>query len=216
MAQIVEWHQRGDRLRRLLGCKAASLTFAAIKNETGKYVRRTIAGATAAMEGATVNPDLTYDPLNATGAKSYPITLPTYILVYTTQTDTAVGNALKGFLNYIYGPGQGMAASGGLRQASVEHLEPGQGPSRQDHRLLASRASWGRARRPPPHRSFPWRSIPNFFQHRPPGTWAATRPPGRGVDRAFRILAFAGGVLVLVILVVDRVLDDHEGVAGVP
>lgn len=28
-----------------------------------------------------------------------------------------------------------------------------------------------------------------------------TRPPGRGVDRAFRILAFAGGFLVLVILV---------------
>ncbi|MGZ4737364.1 MAG: phosphate ABC transporter permease subunit PstC, partial [Acidimicrobiia bacterium] len=27
------------------------------------------------------------------------------------------------------------------------------------------------------------------------------RPPGRGVDRAFRILAFAGGFLVLVILV---------------
>jgi phosphate transport system substrate-binding protein len=91
--------------------KAASLKFAAIKNSSGKYVVASIAGATAAMEGATVNPDLTFDPLDASGATAYPITSPTYILVYTSQTDSAVGNALKGFLNYIYGPGQGMAAS---------------------------------------------------------------------------------------------------------
>jgi phosphate transport system substrate-binding protein len=90
--------------------KASNLTFAAIKNASGKYVAASIPGATAAMEGATVNPDLTFDPLNATGAKAYPITSPTYILVYASQSDTAVGNALKGFLNYVYGPGQGMAA----------------------------------------------------------------------------------------------------------
>ncbi len=58
-----------------------------------------------------MNADLTFDPLNASGATAYPITSPTYILVYTSQTDSAVGNALKGFLNYLYGPGQGMAAS---------------------------------------------------------------------------------------------------------
>ncbi len=90
---------------------AAGLKFAAIKNASGKYVAASIPGATAAMEGATVNADLTFDPLNATGAKVYPITSPTYILVYSTQTDSAVGNALKAFLGYIYGPGQGMAAS---------------------------------------------------------------------------------------------------------
>lgn len=90
--------------------RAANLKFAAIKNADGKYVAASIDGATAAMQSATVNPDLTFDPLNATGAKAYPITSPTYILVYTSQTDSAVGNALKAFLNYIYGPGQGMAA----------------------------------------------------------------------------------------------------------
>ncbi len=46
------------------------------------------------------------------------------------QTDSAVGNALKGFLNYIYGPGQGMAASRGLRQAPVQH--PGQAKAQLD------------------------------------------------------------------------------------
>jgi phosphate transport system substrate-binding protein len=91
--------------------KAAGLTFAAIKNAAGKYVAASIDGATAAMSTATLNADLSFDPLNATGATAYPITSPTYILVYETQSDSAVGNALKGFLNYIYGPGQGMAAS---------------------------------------------------------------------------------------------------------
>jgi len=91
--------------------KAAGLKFASVKNASGKYVVASISGATAAMQTATVNPDLSFDPLDASGASAYPITSPTYILVYTTQSDAAVGNALKGFLNFIYGDGQGLAAS---------------------------------------------------------------------------------------------------------
>ena len=59
-----------------------------------------------AVQKATVNPDLTYDPINQAGPKTYPITSPTYIIVYQNQTDADKGNALKGFLNYIYGAGQ--------------------------------------------------------------------------------------------------------------
>ena len=91
--------------------KASGLVFASIKNAAGKYVQPTLAGASAALQSATVNADLTYDPLNASGAQAYPITSPTYILVYTTQSDAAVGNALKGFLDYIYGAGQALAAT---------------------------------------------------------------------------------------------------------
>ncbi len=91
--------------------KAAGLKFAGVKNASGKYVAPSLSAATAAMSTATVNTDLTFDPLDASGATAYPITSPTYILVYTTQSDAAVGNALKGFLNYIYGAGQGLAAS---------------------------------------------------------------------------------------------------------
>ena len=90
--------------------KAAGLSYAAVKNAAGKYVAASVDGATAAMETATVNADLSFDPLNATGATAYPITSPTYILVYQAQSDTAIGNALKGFLTYIYGPGQDLAA----------------------------------------------------------------------------------------------------------
>jgi len=89
--------------------KAAALVLAAIKNAGGKYVTASIDSATAALAGATVNANLTYDPLNASGADAYPITAPTYILVYTAQTDANVTAALKGFMNYVYGAGQDLA-----------------------------------------------------------------------------------------------------------
>jgi phosphate transport system substrate-binding protein len=85
---------------------ASELTYAAVKNSAGKFVKPTIASAAAAAQGASVNADLTYDPINSDGAAAYPITSPTWIIVYTDQTDAAKGNAIKGFLNYIYGPGQ--------------------------------------------------------------------------------------------------------------
>ena len=91
--------------------KVTSLTFAALKNSAGSFVAPTLESATAALEGATLNPNLTYNPLNSPGAKAYPITAPTYILVYTAQTDPAVKAALKGFLEYIYGDGQKLATT---------------------------------------------------------------------------------------------------------
>jgi phosphate transport system substrate-binding protein len=109
VAQIVKGTDGAIGYVDLSDAKASGLVFAAIKNKDGKFVQPTLGGATAALEGATVNADLTYDPLNASGAKSYPITAPTYILVYTSQSDAAVGNALKGFLDYIYGDGQALA-----------------------------------------------------------------------------------------------------------
>jgi phosphate transport system substrate-binding protein len=88
---------------------AVGLTFANVKNAAGKYITPTAESASLALEGATVNPDLTYDPINASGAKAYPITAPTWLLVYTTQTDAAKGAAIKGFLNFIYKEGQVLA-----------------------------------------------------------------------------------------------------------
>ena len=89
--------------------KASGLVFASIKNASGKYVAPSIDSATAALEGATVNADLTYDPLNASGADAYPITSPTYIIMYQAQADANVKAALRGFMNYIYGEGQTLA-----------------------------------------------------------------------------------------------------------
>jgi phosphate transport system substrate-binding protein len=124
VAQIVKGTDGAIGYVDLSDATASGLVFAAIKNASGKYVEPTLANATAALQGATVNADLTYDPLNAKGADAYPITAPTYILVYTTQSDAAVGNALKGFLNYIYGPGQGMAASVDFAKLPENILSP--------------------------------------------------------------------------------------------
>jgi phosphate transport system substrate-binding protein len=90
---------------------AAELTYASIKNPAGKFVKPTLASASAAAQGAAINDDLTYDPINSDGAAAYPITSPTWIIAYQAQTDTAKGNALKGWLNYIYGDGQQLASS---------------------------------------------------------------------------------------------------------
>jgi phosphate transport system substrate-binding protein len=90
--------------------KATNLKWAKVKNKAGKFVDATLDGASAALAGATVNADLSYNPLWADGDAAYPITAPTWILAYKDQADKAKGAALKAFLQYIYGDGQGMAA----------------------------------------------------------------------------------------------------------
>ena len=90
--------------------KAASLTFASIKNSAGKVVAPTLDGATAAMGSAEVTADVTVSPMNAPGADAYPITSPTYIIVYEKQVDHNKGTALKALLEYVLGAGQGKAA----------------------------------------------------------------------------------------------------------
>ena len=57
---------------------------------------------------ATLNPDMTYDPLNASGDAAYPIATPTWVIAYK-QTDKAKGDALKGFLNFVLTDGQSLA-----------------------------------------------------------------------------------------------------------
>jgi phosphate transport system substrate-binding protein len=90
---------------------ASKLTFASIKNKDGQFVAPSVDGASAAVAGATVKDDLTYDPLDATGAQSYPITSPTYILARTTYSDAKKGEAVKAFLNWLLTDGQQYAAS---------------------------------------------------------------------------------------------------------
>ena len=82
-----------------------------MKNSSGKFIVPTLAAASASLTGVTANADLTYDPLDAPGATAYPITAPTWILVYQNQTDAAKGAAIKAFLNFIYGDGQKLAPS---------------------------------------------------------------------------------------------------------
>jgi phosphate transport system substrate-binding protein len=91
--------------------KASNLVFASIKNKDGQYVAASLEGATAALAGATIANDLTYNPLNAAGATTYPITAPTYLLLKPSYTDAAKGKLVKGFVKWLLTDGQNLAAA---------------------------------------------------------------------------------------------------------
>jgi len=93
----------------LSDAKASGLKFASIKNKEGKFVAPTLDGAKAALAGATVKDDVSYDPLNAAGADSYPITSPTYLIVRTKYDDAKKAEAVKGFITYLLGDGTKLA-----------------------------------------------------------------------------------------------------------
>jgi len=89
--------------------RATGLTFAAIKNKDGNYVAASLEASSAALDGAEVAADLTYDPLNAAGAGSYPIVAPTYILTYTSYANADTVTVLQAMLKYLLGPAQDQA-----------------------------------------------------------------------------------------------------------
>lgn len=92
---------------------AAKLRFAKVRNAAGKYIEATLDTAGAALEGTALETNLTYDPLNAPGDTAYPITAPTWIVVYKTQPSAAVADALKGYVTYLLTAGQDLAKSVG-------------------------------------------------------------------------------------------------------
>ena len=109
VAQIVKSTPGAIGYVDLSDAKASGLQFAKVKNKAGKSVSPTLEGASAALAGAQVNADLTYNPLNADGDAAYPITAPTWVLVYKNQTDKTKGAAIKSFLKYMLTDGQKLA-----------------------------------------------------------------------------------------------------------
>jgi phosphate transport system substrate-binding protein len=90
----------------LADATGSELQTAQIKNKDGDFVGPTLDGAAEAVKGAAVADDLTYSPIDAPGAGAYPITSPTWIIVYKKWSDSAKGNAMKAFLNFILTDGQ--------------------------------------------------------------------------------------------------------------
>ena len=101
--------------------KATGLTTASIKNAAGKFIAPSLDGVAAALEATTINADLTYDPLNASGDTAYPIATPTWILTYKNQKDKAKGEALKGYLNYLLTDGQSLNKPANYAPLPVEY-----------------------------------------------------------------------------------------------
>jgi phosphate transport system substrate-binding protein len=130
VAQIVKATPGAVGYVDLSDAKASGLQFAKVKNKSGKAVVADLVGATAALAGAQVNADLSYNPLNAEGADAYPITAPTWILVYKNQVDKVKGEAIKSFLRYMVGDAQKLAEDvdyaplpAALQQKAVAQIE---------------------------------------------------------------------------------------------
>jgi len=87
---------------------ASQLSYASVKNASGKFVEPTPDSASAAGDGITVKPDLTFAAINSPGADAYPITYQTWVIVYRSQTDAAKGALVKAYLNYLLTDGQGI------------------------------------------------------------------------------------------------------------
>jgi phosphate transport system substrate-binding protein len=109
VAQIIKDNDGAIGYVDLSDAKATGLKFAAVKNKSGAFVEPTLEGTSAALEGAIVADDLSYDPLDADGADAYPITAPTYVLLRTTYEDQATLDSVVGFLTYVLNEGQEVA-----------------------------------------------------------------------------------------------------------
>ena len=116
----------------------AGLSVARIGNSTGEFVPPTVAAVQAALDGAEIADDLTYNPLNSPGDGAYPITAPTWILAIAEQTDAGKADTLKTYLHYVLTTGQEQAQRRATRRCRARS------PRRPSPRSTRSRAE------PPP------------------------------------------------------------------
>ena len=82
-----------------------------MQNPAGKFIAPSVKAATAALEGVSLAADGLYDPLNSPNAAAYPITAPTWLLVYTKYSDSAQASAVKAWAEYLIGACQKTAKS---------------------------------------------------------------------------------------------------------
>jgi phosphate transport system substrate-binding protein len=101
VAQIVKSTKGAIGYVDLPDAKASSLAFAAVKNQAGKYVVPSTDSAQAAGDGIEVKDNLTFVSVNAKGDASYPITAPSWCMVYTKQGDKTKGEALKAYFKFM-------------------------------------------------------------------------------------------------------------------
>lgn len=93
--------------------KQNKLQFANVRNAANQYVEPTIESITAAAEGVTLPPNTDYrvSIVNAAGAKAYPISSFTWLLIYRNQPDSEKARKLKDFLRWAYAEGEQSAAA---------------------------------------------------------------------------------------------------------
>src|SRR5438552_432835 len=91
--------------------KQNKLPYADVKNSAGNYVAPTIESISEALATAKIPDDFRFSMVNPPGAKAYPISGATWLLVYEKQKDAAKGKKLVEFLDWALAKGESMAAS---------------------------------------------------------------------------------------------------------
>lgn len=77
------------------------LDMASILTARGEAVAPSIASISAAVDGAELADDLTYDPIAVDAPSAYPITAPTYLLVPRRTGDPETARAVNGFIGWL-------------------------------------------------------------------------------------------------------------------
>jgi phosphate transport system substrate-binding protein len=91
--------------------KQNQLSYADMKNSSGKYITPTIESVTAALATATIPDDFRFSMVNAPSPDAYPIAGATWLLIYAQQKDAVKGQKLVEFLKWAYNDGEKMAAA---------------------------------------------------------------------------------------------------------
>jgi phosphate transport system substrate-binding protein len=88
------------------------ISYAQLKNHDGKWVDATLDGVTAAAAGAAANmpSDFRVSIVDAPGARAYPISSFTWLIVYQNQADPTRGPMLTKFLKWALTDGQSYAS----------------------------------------------------------------------------------------------------------
>jgi phosphate transport system substrate-binding protein len=87
------------------------MSFGAVRNASGKFLKASTAGVTAAAAAASKSMPADYrvSITNAAGAESYPISSFTWLLIPTHSTDSAKAKALGDFLGWMLDHGEAEA-----------------------------------------------------------------------------------------------------------
>jgi phosphate transport system substrate-binding protein len=97
----------------LIYAEQNKMSFGAVKNASGKFLRASTDGVTAAAAAAakTMPADYRVSITNAPGATSYPISSFTWLLIPTHLSDAAKMSALKDFITWMLDHGESEASA---------------------------------------------------------------------------------------------------------
>lgn len=124
VAQIVTGTEGGIGYVDFGNASELELQMASVGNAEGNFVAPSVEATQAALSGAELADDLSYDPLNGPGADAYPITAPTYILVKPSYDDAATGEAVVEFVKWLISDGaEAYAASVGYAPIPDEFVD---------------------------------------------------------------------------------------------